>query len=63
MNISRLNFISIEKVIAHEIHPKTSQTEAYSVHNDNLLDFEDSEKNFLVNKIQDSFSNTKRPFN
>lgn len=62
MNISRLNFISIEKVIAHEIHPKTSQAEAYPVHNDNLLDFEDSEKNFLVNKIQDSFSNTKKTF-
>ena len=62
MNISRLNFLTVERVIAHEIHPKTPLADAYSVHNDNLLNFEDSEKNFLVHKIQDSFANTNKTF-
>lgn len=62
MNISKIKLSSIDRIIAHEIHPKTDKKDAYSVTRTELLKFNNNEKDILINRIQGALSNTTKTF-
>lgn len=62
MNITKINFSSIDRIIAHEIHPKTPHENAYSKHLNELLSFSKDEKDILLKRLQDAIINTSKTF-
>ncbi|WP_294323619.1 nucleoid-associated protein [uncultured Chryseobacterium sp.] len=62
MNITKINFSSINRIIAHEIHPKTPYKNAYSKHVDALLTFTKEEKDILLKRLQDAIISTSKTF-
>lgn len=62
MNLTGLKIASINRVIAHEIQPKTEKKDAYAVTRDELLVFNKAEKDILINRIGEAISNTTKTF-
>lgn len=62
MNITKLNFISIDRIIAHEIQAKTPFQDAYSIPLDDILNFKKEEKDILLRRLQDALANTSKTF-
>ena len=62
MNIAKTHIISIDRIIAHEIYPKTEKKDAYAVTKTALLKFKKSEKEILIKRITEALSNTTKTF-
>lgn len=62
MNLSKLEIASINRIIAHEIHPKTEKKDAIAVTRSTLLEFTKSEKDILINRITEATTNTAKTF-
>lgn len=62
MNLNNIEIKNIERVIAHEIYPKTKTEDAYATTLENLLVYKDSEKKILANRLLNALSNSKKTF-
>lgn len=62
MNLNNLQITDITRVIAHTIHPKTPTVDAYATHLSSVLSFSQSEKDILINRLQDALANSKKTF-
>lgn len=62
MNLNTIQLKSINRVIAHEIHPKTEKADAYSKTSDKLLDFGKADKAILIKRITEALTNTTKTF-
>ena len=62
MNLSTIKIASIERIIAHEIHPKTEGKDAFAKTNSSLLKFNRPEKEILVKRIFEALTNTTKTF-
>jgi hypothetical protein len=62
MNLSTLKIASIDRIIAHEIHPKTAEKDAFAKTNSALLKFKKLEKENLIKRILEALTNTTKTF-
>ena len=62
MNIIDIKLESINRIIAHEIQPKTEKKDAFANTRTELLDFKKSEKMILIKRIEDAIKNTTKTF-
>ena len=62
MSFSKFNIASIDKIIAHEIHPKTDKKNAYAVTKNELLEFTKAEKTILIKRIYQALTNATKTF-
>jgi len=62
MNLSSLKIASIDRIIAHEIHPKTEEKDAFAKTNSALLKFKKPEKEILIKRILEALTNTTKTF-
>lgn len=62
MNLSSLKIASIDRIIAHEIHPKTEGKDAFAKTNSALLKFKKPEKEILIKRILEALTNTTKTF-
>lgn len=62
MNINDFKVATIEKLIAHTIHPKTKETDAYCEPANSLLGFNQEENAILVKRLEDALKNSKKTF-
>ncbi|MBX7141262.1 MAG: nucleoid-associated protein [Chitinophagales bacterium] len=62
MNLSSLKIASIDRIIAHEIHAKTEDKDAFAKTNSALLKFKKPEKEILIKRILEALTNTTKTF-
>ena len=62
MNMKSLKIKNISRIVAHVIKPKTPTTDAHAVHLSQLLDFKQEENTILINRLQESLTNSKKTF-
>ena len=62
MNLSALKIASIDRIISHEIYPKTAEKEAFAKTNSFLLKFKQEEKDILIKRILEALTNTTKTF-
>ncbi len=62
MNIAKVELKTIDRIIAHEIYPKTEKKDAYAVAHTELLKFTKTEKDILINRIHEALANTTKTF-
>lgn len=62
MNLSKLEIESFNRIIAHEVHPKTKSNAAYAVTSTNLLEFNDTDRKILSTRLVEALSNSKKTF-
>jgi hypothetical protein len=62
MNINTLKIASIDRLIAHQVFPKTKTKDAYSVNRTELLTFSEAEKNILISRLEEALTNTSKTF-
>ena len=62
MNLATLKIASIDRIIAHEIHPKTVDKDAFAKTNSALLKFKKPEKEILIKRILEALTNTTKTF-
>lgn len=62
MNLTNISLAKINRLIAHEIHPKTADRDARAEVKRKLLAFADSEKNTLISRIGLAMSNSTKTF-
>lgn len=62
MNLATLKIASIDRIIAHEVHPKTEEKDAFAKTNSALLKFKKPEKEILIKRILEALTNTTKTF-
>lgn len=62
MSIVKIELKTINRVIAHEIHPKTEKKDAYAVTSSKLLKFGKNDKDMLVARMTEALINTTKTF-
>jgi len=62
MKLATLEIASIDRVIAHEIHPKTMEKDAFAKTNSSLLKFRKLEKEILIKRILEALTSTTKTF-
>ena len=62
MNLSTLKIASIDRIIAHEIHAKTVNKDAFAKTNSTLLKFNKPEKEILIKRILEALTNSTKTF-
>lgn len=62
MNNNVFMIQEIRRIVAHEIHPKTEHKEAFSKTHDYLLEFDESEKKILIERLEGALLNTTKTF-
>ncbi len=62
MNLLGLRISSIQRLIAHEIHPKSEKKDAFAVTRSELLNFTNSEKNMLITRLVEALTNSSKTF-
>lgn len=62
MNIANIEVKTIDRIIAHEIYPKTEKKDAYAIAHTELLKFSKAEKDILISRIQEALSNSSKTF-
>ncbi|MGN6296749.1 MAG: hypothetical protein ACTHM7_08215 [Ginsengibacter sp.] len=62
MNITRVDLKTIDRLIAHEIYPKTEKMDAFAKTSKALLIFEENDKKILISRIKDALCNTTKTF-
>ena len=62
MNLKKLKIRNITRIIAHTVIPKTSTTDAYAVHIDDVLNFRKDEEAILIKRLEESLKNSKKTF-
>ncbi|MGK7391822.1 MAG: hypothetical protein ACNS60_15835 [Candidatus Cyclobacteriaceae bacterium M2_1C_046] len=62
MNLTSIELSSVNRLIAHEIYPKTKSEEPYAKTTDSLLEFSASEKTILINRLSDALQNSNKTF-
>ena len=62
MNLSTLKIVSIDRIIAHEIHAKTESKDAFAKTSSVLLKFKKPEKEILITRILEALANTTKTF-
>lgn len=62
MNLTTLKIASIDRIIAHEIHAKTENKDAFAKTNSTLLKFNKPEKEILIKRILEALTNTTKTF-
>lgn len=62
MNIAKIELKTIDRIIAHEIHPKTKHKDSYANIRKELLSFTEDEINILIRRIEEALSNTTKTF-
>jgi len=62
MNLNNLSIASIDRLIAHEIYPKSPTEDAYAVTSSVLLTFSNAEKQILINRVSGVLANASKTF-
>ncbi|WP_109830670.1 nucleoid-associated protein [Reichenbachiella versicolor] len=62
MSLTDLEIVSINRLIAHEVHPKTKELEAFAVTSNELLTIGDDDKGILKNRLHEALSKTNKTF-
>lgn len=62
MNINTLKIASIDRLIAHQVFPKTKIKDAYSINREDLLIFNIKEKNILIKRLEEALTNNSKTF-
>lgn len=62
MNLNSIKIKTIERVIAHEIHPKTEEKSAYAKVANQLLNLTDGDKGILIERITEALIHPKKMF-
>lgn len=62
MNLKNIKISSIGRIIAHEIHPKIENKDAFAKTSSSLLKFKKAEKEILINRIVEALANTTKTF-
>lgn len=62
MNIAKIELKTIDRIIAHEIYPKTEKKDAFAVAHTELLKFSKAEKDILISRMHEALANTSKTF-
>lgn len=62
MNLAKIKIASIDRIIAHEIHPKTPEKDAFAKTRKTLLEFSNEDKEILKRRLLEALSNTTKTF-
>lgn len=62
MNLSEINIASIDRLIAHQIVPKTKNNDAFSKNSEELLELQPDEKKILIDRLHMAICNSTKTF-
>jgi hypothetical protein len=62
MNLNELRISSISRIIAHQIKPKSTKSDAYSINTDQLLVLKDDEVSILIDRLEIAICNHTKSF-
>ena len=62
MNLGELRILDITRIVAHTVHPKTADNDAYASYGEECLRFTGQEKGTLIGRLYDALGNPKKTF-